>query len=369
MAEFRLRAMEDGDWPALSAFARTHFGPSHLSERDFNEHWFGPVRHGRWIARVLQADDGRIAGFMLSILVQAKFGDTTAPLAWISNAAVEPEAKQKGAGAQFYLWIYKSFPLVGAMSGNEESLPINSVLGLDIPNTQMKRFIALHSRRTAELCLPEFRHRVLAHSFETGAECDSICSGRWVTGIPEDYDALWQSARERVFCTTERDRGHMAWRYEKAPYVEYKFLEVRFGSALKALAVVRVQETPAGRVARIVDFVSTAEADRQAWLMVAYHTRRMGAVLTDFMVLGTIYDSALERAGWQLADENTGLDAIPHLLSPVEHRQWTNTFHLGGALARSTSDWRQASAVYFTKGDSDRDWPTTYDLRQSQVAI
>jgi len=91
-------------------------------------------------------------------------------------------------------------------------------------------------------------------------------------------------------------------------------------------------------------------------------------IACDFLVIGSSQDGSLAEAGFQLADETSGLDCVPHLLSPVEHRPWSNTFHLGGALAQGSEAWRKPEAVYFTKGDGDRDWPTAHDLARLGVA-
>ena len=37
---------------------------------------------------------------------------------------------------------------------------------------------------------------------------------------------------------------------------------------------------------------------------------------------------------------------------------------VGGALARDDPCWRAPDALYLTKGDGDRDWPTLFDLER-----
>lgn len=360
----KLRRLVDADWPEFTAFATTHFGPSHLTERDFNEHWFRTPREQGWAARVLEGTDGRIAGLMMVIVVPAKFGDREVTLAWISSGAVDDEARARGAGAELYFWVYKTFPLVGAMSGNEYSLPINARLGLDIPGVRMRRFVWIHDDRAARLCREGQRAAVRAWDPRRAGAEPAPAAGAWTDAIPADYDQLWHRVRETIFCTTDRSREYLSWRYVTAPYVRYRFLAARGRGALVALAVARLQETPEGPVCRVVDFVADDAWAAAAWRMVVEASAAEGALFTDFMVIGTRQDAHLRRAGFAPADAETGLDALPHLLSPVQHRQWSGTFHLGGRLAREIADWRRADGVYFTKGDSDRDWPTLYDLQR-----
>ena len=358
----RLRSFTDADLQKLETFARRHFGSSPLSDRAFNEHWFQTSRYDGWAVKVLDDEEGRIMGIMMVIVVQAKFGSRTVPLAWISSAAVEERARARGAGSQFYLWVYKAFPLVGAMSGNENSLPLNQLLGMEIDGVRMRRFISVHRRQAANLCVPEKRRAVLSAAGRTVEHTMEnlvlSSSGR----IPEDYEELWGRFRDKIYCTTERGRDYVEWRYLRAPYVNYKLWTVRVDRRLRAFAVVRFQPTPEGLVCRVLDFVSDDECAAEAWRLVAEKAQAERALFTDFMVVGSQQDEHLLRAGFLPADADTGLDAIPHLLSPLEHREWSNTFHLGGALAKKDQSWRYPEQVYFTKGDSDRDWPTTHDL-------
>jgi hypothetical protein len=97
--------------------------------------------------------------------------------------------------------------------------------------------------------------------------------------------------------------------------------------------------------------------------------RQKCALFVDFMVIGSCQNTFLTEGGYLASDEVTELEAIPHLLSPVEQRRWTNTFHMSGHLAKSDEAWRKPEAVYFTKGDGDRDWPTTYYLRNLRKQV
>ncbi|MBI4365603.1 MAG: hypothetical protein HY543_02170 [Deltaproteobacteria bacterium] len=318
------------------------------------------------MAKIIEDRQGRIRGAMMVIVVQGYFADQVVPFAWISSGVVDEEARAMGAGAGLYCWVYQSFPLVGAMSGNQNSRPINAALGLDIPGVAMERFIAVHRPQTAELCPAPYRDALAAAIARWPSARPSRLRTVLSAALPDDYEELWQRARRRFVCCVERDAAHMAWRYTAAPHVTYQFLAMRSGSALTALAVLRFQPTPAGAVCRVVDFIADDHGAQEAWSAVRETTREAGALCVDFMMIGTDQTEALRRSGFQQAGADAALTAIPHLLSPVEHRQWSNTFHLGGKLAKADQRWRHAHAVYFTKGDSDRDWPTTFDLEGSR---
>lgn len=356
------RLLIEADWPNFVLFAKKHFGQFLHFDRKFNQHWFYANQSDKWSVRIIEDPQRGIVGVMQVILVPVKFGSQSTQLAWISNAAVEEDFLHQGSGAFLYLWVYKTFPLVGAMSGNELSGPINNSMAMDIPQVKMRRFIYIHNNRTINLCLPHERKAVKSAYFSLS---DKSCRGlvyNWTDLIPDDYDRLWSDFRKKIYCTTERNRQYLNWRYLKAPYTDYRILEMRFDGQLHALAVLKLQPTPEGNACRVLDFFADNDWASEAWVLLAKAVEKEEALFTDFMVIGTVQDEALLKAGYLIADEANGLDAIPHLLSPVEHRKWSNTFHLGGKLAKQDQAWRKQEAVYFTKGDADRDWPTLYDL-------
>jgi hypothetical protein len=358
----RIRQFTDDDWPKFEAFSIKHFGQSHTANRQFNEHWFKTPWNQGWAAQILEGADKQILGLMMLIVIPAKFGDREVLLAWISSAATEDVAQKRGGGAQFFLWAYKAYSLVGGMSGNDLSTPINDVLSMSVPDLKMRRFIFIHDKRTADLCLPSGRTIVLNTQFNSSLAPVKNLTVEWVDEIPSDYASLWSRFRRKFVCTTERNREYMEWRYLKAPYVNYRFLIMRFDGKLCSFVAMRFQPTSEGVVCRVLDFIADDEWASQAWCSVINVAEGEGALFTDFMVIGTCQDEFLERAGFMPTDSETGLDVVPHLLSPVEHRPWSNTFHLGGSLAKADQSWRGHDAIYFTKGDGDRDWPTTYDL-------
>ena len=50
------------------------------------------------------------------------------------------------------------------------------------------------------------------------------------------------------------------------------------------------------------------------------------------MVVGESQDKYLLELGFKLTNKNRLLKQIPNLLSPLEFRDWSYSFHLGGKL-------------------------------------
>ena len=264
-----------------------------------------------------------------------------------------------------HLWIYNKFPLVGALSGNALSGPINSLLGHDIPGVSMQRHIAVHDERTREVMPGDFDGdlSVKLHPATTpqGVTWD------WESDVPADFQHLWEEFQRTGIFTTDRTDEYYRWRIATAPFVDYRFISVRRDGAIIGFAVIRFQETPAGTACRIVEFISHPSDASDGFQAIAAACAAEGALFSDFHVIGDVYDTALSAARYSRPESDPVFDAIPNLLSPVDHRKWTNTFNIGGRLARKNQDWRRSDRVYFTKADSDRDWPTKYELARQGV--
>ena len=368
----KMRPMQSSDWPRFCDFAARHFGMSHNANPTFNQHWFrcrgiAPEQEAEldgWSGLVIE-DGDRLLGIMMFIITSAQFNGGSSPMTWISTGVVEDEARAVGAGAPLYMWIYKKFPIVGALSGNALSGPINSLLGHEIPGVSMCRHLAIHDERIRVILPADFQGDLSA--VRHAAEVPSGLNWNWEVSLPADYNQVWEEFRRTGVFTTDRTPEHYHWRVATAPFMDYRILSIRRHSKLVGMAVVRFQETPEGPACRIIDFIAGPADAAGSFAAVAAACAAAGALFSDFQVIGSIFDTALEDGGYRRPESDPALDAVPNLLSPIDHRKWTNTFNIGGQLARKNQEWRSADQVYFTKADSDRDWPTKYELARQGI--
>ena len=73
----------------------------------------------------------------------------------------------------------------------------------------------------------------------------------------------------------------------------------------------------------------------------------------------------LKSSGFILINKKLNL-VVPNLLSPIENRDWSYTFHIGGYLSDLIKK-KYKNQIWFTKGDGDRDWPTPFDLKRGSI--
>jgi len=365
-----LLPLSDELLPAVQAFARENFGRNFILEPQFWKHWYHPPWSDSWNGRVLIDDNDQVQGVAMLVVVPAKFGNKNAHVAWFAPVAVSQKAQKVGAGAQLFFWAFRSLPLVGGISTNDLSAPISKLFGKRIGGIRMNRFISVHSADAKQIA-PEASMVAVANAAKTkDVGPHSPLKADWHDkSLPDDYDDLWRRVRKNLDFTTDRTRDYMTWRYIDTPFQDYRLLSLRAKDNLKGMAVVRLQDTPQGQICRIVDVVAANKDATDVWRRLRVLLAEFGALYTDFFVIGNRFDSALEEAGFHLANEDSALGGLPHLFAPMEHRGWNGDFYMAGSLAKENDFWRDGETVFFSKGDADRDWPTQYDLDQRAIPV
>lgn len=358
----RIRPFGDQDFPALADFEAAHAGGALLSYRPlFDRVYRSPWSEG--FGGMIAEDEGKIEAVALTICVPGMFATRSLILTWPAVILASPKGQAVGAGAQLALWHYRNRDLVPSMNGTEQGNRLKDLLAKSDPAVVMSRFVFVHDREAAAFCAPDRREPALAHRFPDPAVGRGGLSWRWSETITPELDALWAEFRETLALTSERNREVLTWRYVDFPVHSYRFIEIREDNGkLAALAVVRLHETPKGRVCRIVDFIGHPGRTSGAWSAIAEAAAGSGAVYSDFFMVGRPFADDLLIAGFLPDTPETGLAALPNLLSPIDPRHWIYSFHLGGRLAGGNDCWRDPRAVYFTKGDCDRDYPNRHAL-------
>ena len=278
----------------------------------------------------LQSDNGKIHGIMMLIIVPIWVDGKISTMAWISTGVVDEIYQKKGLGASLYIWAYRKYDLVGALSGNEKSIPINNKLGKSKKNVYMRRFLVIHQSNVSLLC--QNNNNINYSQFIKKYKLLSDAKFINVDKIPSDYTSLWESFRKNFYLIVNRDCDYLIWRYLKAPFIKYEMLELRIKNRLEAFAIVRIQNTKFGSVMRVMELICNFRLSDLIWNNLCHYSAENGNLFTDFFAIGTCYDKFLEKVGFTNTYLSKELESIPHLLSPIEIRKWTNTFNLGGLL-------------------------------------
>lgn len=358
----------DNEINSILDFTYQELQNAHPHDIKFSRFWF--YRAGQWTIRVIKDPDNDIvAGIVFYIQAPARLFDNHTDIYWISTLYVKEEYRSSGAGAKLLLNAYKTLPLLGSMCGNELSIPLSNLLGKTISEEKIRRYIYLLSETSLDFAPANTRkilHQVLIH--QTSLQNGSL-STTWVTQFPpkHEYEKLWQEFSAKLNCCVERNIDYIAHRYLDAPYVKYHIIEMRDYMQLVGICVVRFQDTPYGLVARVVDFIAQPLYAQFVWHELLVACKSKNAVFVDFFVLGTFQHNNILAAGWQQANDINHLDELPNLLSPIDYRRWSYSFHIGGFLLKNLNALPKPDEVWFTKGDGDRDWPTVQLIQESML--
>jgi len=358
------RAMTDNDWEQFVVFAEKNFVASHPVDRAFMEFWFRKS-DGRWTVQLGFRDDGSVSAVNMMIEAPGRFTNHLTPLTWMSTALAEDDAQVLGLGGQMLFHSHRSLPFIGCTCANENSLPINNALGRSFDDLKIHRFVHVLSLKCLNIVKDECVEEVeqLYKEYQLKDPQNKGLKRSWLNYIPEDFDELWTVFSEELNCVVERNIDYMQNRYQDAPYQQYHFLVVRsIDKELHGLSVVRLQATSLGYCARIVDFIARPGIELDIWRHTLHACKEKDALYADFFVMGTGQDQALMEAGFVVETDENCVKGIPNLLSPIDYRSWTYTFHISGKLPKQTDNWMDTNKVWFTKGDGDRDWPTAHSI-------
>jgi hypothetical protein len=360
----KYRDMTDADWPIFIAFAEENFVASHPIDRMFIEYWFRRA-DGSWSIQLAQRDDSSIAAVNMMVEAPGRLCGVKTPLTWMSTAIAAKDAQSTGIGGQLLFNAHRTLPLACCTCANEKTLPINETLGLDFPGLMMRRFVCLITPECLQIVKKESRNQA-KHILKPLMSPDNTDLQRvWTNVVPDGYEELWEAFSEHLFCLVERNREYMNRRYIDVPYQNYHLLAIRDrAEKLNGLSIIRFHSTPYGECARIVDFMALPGSETDVWRHTLHACFEKKSLYADFIIMGTGQDLSLLEAGFTLATDQNGLEDIPNLLSPIDYRRWSYTFHISGTLPREHDGWRENDKVWFTKGDGDRDWPTIYDLNR-----
>jgi hypothetical protein len=359
--------MKDNDWNKYKKFISKNLNNSLIKEKNFNKFWFRK-KNGIWSIQLIKRIDGSIALVNLLLETKAIFCGRLTKFTWTSAAFAEKDARISGIFGIMMFNLHRNLPLIGSTCGNKYSLPINQKLGSDIENLKIRRFIYVHKFDCLKIVQKKYKLLIKHQIKFIQYNKDSNIIVKKSKSFPKDTNKLWKNFAKNFECCIQKNHKYLTERYLKSPFQKYNILLFRNKkNKLLGLSIIRLQNTLHGVCSRIVDFMSIQKYEEKIWHATIIECEKNKSLFSDFIVMGTNQDKHLLKAGFQLTSKKNYLDNIPNLLSPIEHRHWSYTFHLGGHLTKKLKGWRNKKKIWFTKGDGDRDFPTPYDIKYNNV--
>ena len=167
----------------------------------------------------------------------------------------------------------------------------------------------------------------------------------------EELSELWHKIKDRYQVSIERTKEYLNWRFINHPSLKYSFLVARRKGIVSGYLVFRFEENDAFKIGRIIDLVSTKEAECELLNLFVGSCKKAGATAADFMFSGKEYGESLEQAGF-FNVAGTDFDRFPILFSPISRKKFN--INIAGTMNIGLDQ------CYFTKADGDQDRPNLY---------
>jgi GNAT superfamily N-acetyltransferase len=266
-----VRAGEEHD-AAVAEFIRATWDPHATAESVRRSRHSAaaanPVSPGEESPNFIFLQDGKVLGYVGTIPIRVWTGKDGRPAHWVKGLMVLPEFRNGPVGflvlkeAARNLDCSLALAVLPVVVGLFERLGFSD-LGI-LPNfvRALRPARLLHRLRLADIGfsrLPPGLLRAAALAQRIGlASAAGICAGAmtrlWIaarggfprflsieTAVPEpaEMDALWLRTRGALSGSLVRDSRYLSWRYPPHESEAYKFVAIREGRELSALAVVR----------------------------------------------------------------------------------------------------------------------------------
>ncbi len=357
--------MQDKDWKIFQSFTKKNLVKSFITNKRFNKFWF---KRKKWTIYIKKTKN-KIYMLNMFIVLKAKYFKKKINLCWTSTGISLTNTKAKGIFGLSMFHLNKIFPIVVMACGNKNSLPINESLGKNLNNLKLRRFIFSNNLKCIEMIKINkrkiykkeiFAKQKIIQNYELIQKLENK--------VPKDLNTLWGKFSSSLSLSIIKNYRYFKWRYERAPYQKYYFLTFRSKkkNQLLGISVIKFQKTKFGVCARIVDFMSSSSAlSKKIWQGTIVECMKKNSLFIDFIVFGTKEDKFLKLSGFVLIKEKFK-EIVPNLLSPIESRDWSYSFHIGG-YSSNLINKKYISKIWFTKGDGDRDWPTPYEIKRRNI--
>ena len=154
--------------------------------------------------------------------------------------------------------------------------------------------------------------------------------------------------------TLKRDAAYVQWRWLDHPLLTYRVYVVSYDDVFVAYMVLRVEEYQQYRIGRILDFISTDDAELFALSSLINECKALDIDFVDYFILGPQHREALEETGFVFA-KGDGYDRLPMVFNPPDLRPSVNFTYK--VLNKDVFDERVDNILnwYINKADADGD--------------
>lgn len=326
----------EGDISALRKFFSSVYEPDHITTNAAYLRWQyqeSPANpfYPNYPNLLLKHND-EIVGHLGLIPYQLKAGNEVLRAAFFASLILQPELRGHGGGIILAREAEKYFDACYTTGYNSQAKPVMEFSRWNFAG-HLTRWLCtkIDGIDGAELSASEVVP---------------------ITTFDKAWDASWQELRSLYPVTIERSSQYLNWRFVKNPFINYVIFAVPEEAKFSGYIILRVEKGREFSACRIVDLIGKPRAIPKLILTAQGFAQKEQFDFIDFFTSSTIYDEALEKAGFYHYNPETSQEP-PVFILPVDRSRFDINFayKFVKTVTKPTQDW------FVCKADGDKDRP------------
>jgi hypothetical protein len=332
-----IKRCTDGDLQSVMDFLHEHWTKDHVlaKHRGLMDWQHADENHPGMYNWLIAVDEEGVQG-VLGFIPTSKFDKVLSekPLTWLALWKIRPESKNNGLGLQLLNTLAQS-----------ESMGIIAVQGINPKHPPMYKALGYFTGELAQyfVCHPNKTQSLLA--VPEGFKLPVPSSGRATMeelNIKDLANIVLSPFEPKLPLKTPI---YFVNRYFKHPVYTYKVFEVLLQEHAVAIVVIRIAESGAAKVLRIVDFLGSDQALSECGTAINQIMHENDCEYADFWQYG-IAEETLAGSGFRRVNF-AGNIIVPNFFEPFLQRNARIEFAIKGIK-------NEKLAIFRGDGDQDR---------------
>ena len=366
-AKVHVRNIKPEDRQAVANLHENHYWRSHclLLNQKFYRWQFvespDSMEAGGDQSVIAISQDGEILSFLGLVPMSASFCGQPIQAAHLISWLSSPESRGRGVGRKLMSYVSERYDYLFGRSVTPAALAIYQSLGFRYFGKCGRWIAVVDPDETISLAINPTKiskKRIRARAIKaTRSNSYSICEQ-----VPPGAAEL-SSNRLKYSTAFDRSNAYLSWRYEKHPYLDYRFLVIGDSSLPDSFAIMRTENVSGrvGKVLRILEFIAGSDASLRLAEAIFTYARDQGCAFVDIFGISERFVVGFVALGGFNSEEEPEI-SLPHLFQP-----WDADSQPPGVLFFGRPNYLtdkqigpvdDITKIYVSKGDGNMDWPS-----------
>lgn len=294
-------------------------------------------------------------GYLGLIPLKFKYFSSVIQTRCLANLMIDESVRKIGLGSVLTKSAEKEIDLLYVTGYNSKVATMYEQLGWVI-NINLKRFVYIINNKKVNALTETF---TFAKTINANLSYPDLFFNE-IYSFDTTINDFWQKIKYKYPITAERSDEYLNWRYTNHPLLKYHLFIVQKKKQIQSFLILRIEEPAGYKIARIIDFVSTDDAEEFTLNKIINYCKKQEVDFIDFFFTGEFHANSLKKLG--LVETNKEpYSRIPILFNPINRQRITINFafklvnkDLYDDRINDIKNW------YITKGDGDQDRPNIF---------